>query len=689
MFTHWRKRLFPPIPSEDFSFASLQAWLTMATALAVLFLYFLPEVVLMVIEDTSVLEGIPIVIGLISAGGAYLLSRTQRHHWGSYLLLGGWTLDLFLDMVFHPLQGTTFFWLLWMILALVMAFLLLSFRGFLVYAVGQFFLLLIAEVLMPVFQQAPMAFHVQQILLYTFAMVLMAISSYLYHRFGEERLALHRALENQHRYLQTVLDSIQSPLYVIDVQTYRIKLANKAARRLGISENAQIATCYQLTHRRETPCDGLEHPCPLQKVTESREPYTVEHIHYRPDGTPYFVEVHGYPIFDAQGRVVEMVEYSIDITERKRTEAQIRKLQQAIEHAASGVLITDPEGVIEYVNPAMEKMTGYSREELIGQTPRLLKSGKMPREVYADLWSTIKAGRVWQGELINRRKDGSLYFEFQTIAPVTDEKGRITHFVAIKQDVTRQKEMEEALRKAKERAEAASRFKSQLLANLSHDMRTPLGIIIGFSEMLLDGALGPLNGGQQEKVRAIMDTARHLNQRLANLLHQADLESGQLRLRPRPFTVRELLKGLTSSLAMARWKGLQVHTEVDPHLPDQLYGDLYWMEQILINLVENAIKYTEQGAVWIRFKRVDDRRWAVEVEDTGIGIPPEQREMIFHPFRRGTNAASKAISGAGLGLAIVKQLVEMMDGEIRLESEPGKGSKFTIIFPLGGQDHEK
>ncbi|MGC8857428.1 MAG: PAS domain-containing sensor histidine kinase, partial [Anaerolineae bacterium] len=339
------------------------------------------------------------------------------------------------------------------------------------------------------------------------------------------------------------------------------------------------------------------------------------------------------------------------------------------------------QGVFEYVNPAFERMTGYTRAEVLGQTPRLLKSGQQPPEFYAQLWQTIQRGEVWQGEIINRRKDGSLYWEFQTIAPVS-ANGNITHYVAIKLDITAQKEMEEQLRQAKETAEAASAFKSRLLANVSHDMRTPLGGIIGYAEMLSDGAFGELSAKQQEIIQNISESARRLNDLIRGMLTRAELESGKLRIQKRLFTPTDLFKACATHEGIAQRKGLTFQMESDPSLPEALYGDPYWLEQILVNLVDNAIKYTSSGGVWLRLRRVDDAHWEIEVQDTGQGIPKDLHERIFEAFEQAENTPGKRIQGVGLGLSIVKELTQRLGGEIHLQSAPGVGSTFTVIFPI-------
>jgi len=256
---------------------------------------------------------------------------------------------------------------------------------------------------------------------------------------------IEQARKAQNKFLHTIIDSLDNPFYVINVHDYSIEIANAAARELGINTSN---TCYFLTHHRDTPCNGLEHPCPLIIIQHTKKPTVVEHIHYDKQGNPINVEVHGYPILDETGEVVQMIEYSLDITSRKQTEEQLRKLSRAVEQSGSTIVITDLKGNIEFVNPTFSKITGYSQAEIMGQTPRVLKSGKMSPEIYEELWQTIKRGEVWQGEMINRKKNGELYWEYATISPVKDRMGKTTHYVAVKDDITDRKKSQEALQQA-------------------------------------------------------------------------------------------------------------------------------------------------------------------------------------------------------------------------------------------------
>ncbi len=466
---------------------------------------------------------------------------------------------------------------------------------------------------------------------------------------------------------------------VITDRTGTIEYVNPAFTQMtGYTADEAIGQNPRILKSGEHPAEFYQE---MWNTIRHGETWQGELLNRRKDGTLYWENQSISPIFDEEGNITHFVAIKQDITARKQAEEEIRKLLRAIEQSAHSVVITDRTGTIEYVNPAFTRVTGYTAEEAIGQNPRILKSGKQSREFYQQMWNTIQRGEVWHGEFVNKRKDGSLYWERASIAPVKDDEGHITHFVAVKEDITHQKELEAALQRARDEAMEANRLKTQLLGNVSHDMRTPLGGILGYSEMLLENALGELNEKQREAVLHILQSTQQLIDFTNDLLNQAELESGRLRLHITKFPPHELLKTISATQAIAEAKGVQVHIETDPNLPETIYGDPYWLRQILVNLLGNAVKFTDQGHIWVRLLGLENEHWAIQVEDTGVGIPLEAQKHIFEPFRQVDGSPTRRYKGSGLGLSIVRQLVDLMHGEIRLESKPGKGSKFTVILP--------
>lgn len=364
--------------------------------------------------------------------------------------------------------------------------------------------------------------------------------------------------------------------------------------------------------------------------------------------------------------------------------AELRKFSRAVEQSGSSVIITNLQGVIEFVNPVFTRITGYKPEEAIGHTPAILKSGKHGPELYREMWQIISRGDIWQGELINKKKNGEFYWEAVTISPVKDAAGQITHYLAIKDDVTRRKEMELALAQARDEALEASRMKGQLLANVSHDMRSPLGSILGFTEMLQQGIYGAVSGRQYEILTKIIQSTEQLLNFLNNLINQAHIESGKIVLNARPFPPADVFDSIQSTAAaLAQAKNLLITHQIEADVPPLIYGDPYWIRQIVSNLISNAVKFTEHGSIDVCISRPTATHWAIQVTDTGIGIPAEAQAHIFESFWQVDGGITKKqTSGSGLGLSIVKQLVTLMGGEISLISQVNQGATFTITLPL-------
>ena len=239
------------------------------------------------------------------------------------------------------------------------------------------------------------------------------------------------------------------------------------------------------------------------------------------------------------------------------------------------------------------------------------------------------------------------------------------------------------LKRAQEQSMEASRLKTQLLASVGHDLRAPLGAIIGYAEMMRDGTLGRVSGEQEKASSEILDSANQLLSFINNLVGQAQIETGKVVLREFPFDVEEIVGPLMSTLNFhAHKKGLLLTQYVEPGLPSKIIGDQFWLRQIVLNLVNNAVKFTEKGSVNVRFLRRGENHWAIQVADTGMGIPVEAQKRVFEAFEQVKNPETIKQSGFGLGLSIVAQLASIMNGTIELESEVNRGSKFTLVLPL-------
>ena len=389
--------------------------------------------------------------------------------------------------------------------------------------------------------------------------------------------------------------------------------------------------------------------------------------------------------------------YSIvnDVTARHSTEQELLKLSQAVEQSPASIVITDLDANIEYVNAAFLRATGYTREEALGRNPRLLQSGKTSPEVYQEMWQRLSQGNIWTGEFQNKRKDGSEYTELAIIAPVRQADGKITHYVAIKQDNSEQKRLErelllhrqdlealveqrtEELQVAKVHAESASQAKSSFLANMSHEIRTPMNAILGITHLLSKENPTPR---QAERLRKINSAAEHLLSVINDILDLSKIESGRLQLEHADFFLYDVLGHVGTLISEgAHHKGLLI--EIDSsNVPAWLNGDPTRLRQALLNYAGNAIKFTERGSVRLTTRLIEEHDGELtvrfEVKDTGIGIAPEKSARLFEAFEQADASTTRKYGGTGLGLAITRRLAELMGGETGVSSELGSGSTF-------------
>ncbi len=409
------------------------------------------------------------------------------------------------------------------------------------------------------------------------------------------------------------------------------------------------------------------------------------------------------PYTDLDVESVQLIADSIwRIVQRRRTDAMLRKLSQAVEQSPESIVITDLDANIEYVNEAFLRVTGYGREDVIGRNPRILQSGKTPRATCDALWEALTHGETWQGEFINRRKDGSEYTEVASVTPIRQADGGISHYLAVKEDVTEKKRLAEELDRhrhhleelveirtreledAKLAAEVASEAKSAFVANMSHEIRTPLNAIVGLTHLLRRGHADP---AQKEKLEKIVDASRHLLSVINDILDFSKIEAGKLSLNLADFAFDRMLDNVVSMIGpRVRDKRLEVVVERDD-LPLVLVGDSTRLAQALLNYLSNAVKFTEHGKITVRLSKAEETSTDLlvrfEVTDTGIGIAPDKIAGLFAAFEQVDATTSRRYGGTGLGLAINRRLARLMGGETGAESVPGQGSTFWFTARLG------
>ena len=355
------------------------------------------------------------------------------------------------------------------------------------------------------------------------------------------------------------------------------------------------------------------------------------------------------------------------------------------EHAI--VSVTDPRGCIEYVNEKFSDISGYQPEELIGQTHRMLNSGVHPKGFFKQLWQQVLAGKVWHDEVCNRRKDGSLYWVSATVVPMCDVHNRLESIISVRTDITAIKQAERALTLEKERAEVANKAKSDFLANMSHEIRTPMNAVIGMSHLARQVSTDQQVSGYIDKIQ---HSAQNLLAIINDILDFSKIEAGRLEVEQIPFRLDNVISHLNDLARLrADEKHLPLSFDVDPEAPNYLLGDPLRLGQVLLNLVNNAIKFTAEGSVSVNVRLLAHSDEGVElrfsVTDTGIGLSKEQMGRLFQSFSQADSSTTRNYGGTGLGLAISKQLVELMHGEIGVHSTPGAGSEF--FFTLTFEEH--
>jgi PAS domain S-box-containing protein len=438
----------------------------------------------------------------------------------------------------------------------------------------------------------------------------------------------------------------------------------------------------------------------------------------RKDGTPIDVEVWTGPCRDGAGNVLgtlaivagvtrhDAVERKLALveeellqamTEQKETRAELhaeRRFRELLEAAPDAIMEVDREGRILLLNLVTEKMFGYKREELLGKpveilVPDALRGGHAQHR--ADYWAhpvTRPMGSALQ--LHGRRKDGSSIPVEISLSPVKSEEGfRVT---AVIRDISERRQTEDRLREMQQTytrelesrnhdVERANQLKSEFLASMSHELRTPLHTIIGFAELLAEELEGPLNEKQQRFMNHIHTDSIHLLALINDILDISKIESGRLGLRRETFDMAAALEEILSSIrSQASAKSIVIETSLS--IPPTMFADRLRVKQVLFNLLSNALKFTPAGGRIRIEAALRDALIEISVTDTGIGIAKEQHEAVFDKFYQVGSTTKGVREGTGLGLAITKALVEEHGGSIRLESEPGKGSRFTFTIPL-------
>ncbi len=493
-----------------------------------------------------------------------------------------------------------------------------------------------------------------------------------------------------------------------------IALALDYSDRTALKEKARHVAGDDRLQKFQTDHPFFQAPCDrgfLGRIWKSKEPaWTQEFHNLDPFCTPGlsdlgFRAAFGLPVLADEEIVAVLVFFAWEktvpdsnmrmlienlceqlgrVVERSRWIEERARLAAIVDSSYDAIISKDLQGRIISWNQGAEQTYGYAAEEVLGQSARLLLPEGMEEEEssVADVVST--GHRLKLFETRRRCKDGSIIDVALTVSPIRDSRGRIVGASSIERNVTFPKQREKELRLAKRDAEKANQAKSEFLANISHELRTPMNAILGMVNLSLGEELSDV---MRDYLTTAYESAQTLLYLLNDLLDFSRMSAGHLELENEPFRLRETLDTAMKSLSIrASEKGLELACQINKHVPHFLRGDAMRLRQVIVNLAGNAIKFTDQGEVVVDVRALSQRNSEVflqfSVRDTGIGIPQEDQQKIFSPFTQVDASTTRNETGSGLGLAIVRELVGKMGGTVGLESEPGRGSHFYFTVPF-------
>ena len=376
-----------------------------------------------------------------------------------------------------------------------------------------------------------------------------------------------------------------------------------------------------------------------------------------------------------------LLEAFIDITERKKHGEQLRKLFRAIEQSPSSIVITDKDGTIEYVNPAFAKTTGYTFDEAIGENPRILKPKEKKPEEYKEFWETLTGKKVWQGEFLNVKKNGDYYWEWASVGPVLNEEGEISHFVAVKEDITIRKKTEEDLKISEQNLREANAMKDKLFSIIAHDLRNAFTVMLTGSYLLAEH----VDSFEKTKVikyaKKLCESAENIDKLLENLLTWSRLQMNTIKLIPAKLRLADIARlNINLFSEYAKEKNINLNQSIREDI--FAYADDDMVNAVIRNLVNNAVKFSYPGGnVHVFTSNEDENFIEISISDTGVGIKEEHFAQLFRIDSKFKEKGTSGEVGNGLGLPLCKEFIEKNSGKIWIESEFGKGSTFKFTLP--------
>ncbi|MEI6433690.1 MAG: PAS domain S-box protein [Bacteroidota bacterium] len=425
----------------------------------------------------------------------------------------------------------------------------------------------------------------------------------------------------------------------------------------------------------------------IMEILLERGGWSGEMVAQSRDGSLFDVHIEASLVTNAEGQPFCLLASFADITERKQAEKELIKLTRAVEQSPVSIVITNLDGNIIYGNPKVSEITGYSIDELLGKNSRLFQSGETPAETYKNLWDTIISGKEWRGELHNKKKNGELYWESASISPILDTEGRITDFLAVKEDITPLKQLITNLEGAKEKAEAGNRLKTAFMHNISHEIRTPLNGIIGFSSLIIQP---DFTGEEKQQFYTFINaSSNRLINTITSYMDISLIASGNMEIHRKPFNLQKILHQIYEQVEpLCTVKNLILRLIIPEKADDIiLYSDNELIPKALSHLLDNAVKFTNTGEITFGYI-IKTGLLEFFVTDTGNGISKDAQARIFENFVQEEVLNTRGYEGSGLGLSIAQGIARLLGGEIQVESEKGIGSTFYFYIPYDAIDNE-
>lgn len=489
----------------------------------------------------------------------------------------------------------------------------------------------------------------------------------------------HRLLDIAPIARDIVVDGMKDGMIILDANRRIVDINSAAQQMIGLSDDQApigqpvIEVLAKWPHLLER----------YRNVLEAKD-----EISFGEGETQRWYELGLSSLLDENQALLGQVVTIRNITDRKRAESKLQeseaRFRQIVENANDVIYRVDANGHVNYANPATIRILGFASDrDVVGKHYlELVTPESRPQVKRFYLRQFVSKTPITYHEVPIIAGDGSETWLGQN-TQLTFEGEQITGFQVLARDITAIKQANESLRLARDQALEANLAKTRLLSKVSHELRTPLGGILGYAELLQRNTFGQLNEKQQRATSQIIESSEYLATMVNELLDEAQLRSSTATLQESTVPISKLIQQATSGMdILAQKKGLEFFLFIDPNLPQQICGDERRIRQIIINLIGNAIKFTKAGSVSLNITCPDKNTWGIEVTDTGIGIPKEAQASVFEPFQQIQSEVTRDNRGVGLGLSITKQLVELMNGKIVLESEPGIGSTFTILLPI-------